>query len=117
MKTIFTTALMILISTNSIVFSADKAKIPTKMKMNEMTPKQRQSMATVHENMAVCLRSEKPMEECRKEMMQSCKEQMGKNGCPMMEKMHNMKHGMMMDKGEDKEEKNEKDEKGEGDKK
>jgi len=112
MKTLFNAALMILISATFTSFAADKAKTPAKMKMAEMTPKQRQSMATAHENMAVCLRSEKPMEECRKEMMQSCTEQMGKSGCPMMEKMHDMKHGMMMDKEEE-----EKEEKGEGPKK
>jgi hypothetical protein len=119
MKTFFTTVLMILISTNFTAFAADNAKTPTKMKMGAVTPTQRQSMATLHENMAVCLRTEKAIEDCRKEMMQSCKEQMGKNGCPMMEKMHGMKHGMkhgmMMDKEEEQEDKEE--EKGETPKK
>lgn len=63
----------------------------------EMTAEQRKQMADMHEKMATCLRSTKPMEECRKEMMSSCKE-MG-DSCPMMGKMHG--HHMMHDKDMD----------------
>ena len=56
-----------------------------------MTPDQRQSMASAHEKMATCLRSEKSFEDCHKEMNQSCREMMGGDGCPMM--------GQMMGKG------------------
>ena len=50
----------------------------------QMTPEQRQKMASMHEKMALCLRSDKPMNECRAEMKSGCKEMMGKEGCPMM---------------------------------
>ena len=44
----------------------------------------REKMATLHEHMAACLRSDKAIAECRSEMMKSCREVMGKDGCPMM---------------------------------
>lgn len=55
-----------------------------KMKMMTMTTEQRQKMATAHEAMAVCLKSERPMSDCHDEMMKGCKDVMGKDGCPMM---------------------------------
>jgi hypothetical protein len=55
-----------------------------KMSMKSMTPEQRLEMASMHEKMAQCLRSDKPMEDCHKEMMKSCEEKMGQGACPMM---------------------------------
>ena len=52
------------------------ARVPTK----EM----REKMAVLHEQMAACLRSEKPITECRTEMMQGCRTSLGAQGCPMM---------------------------------
>ena len=48
------------------------------------SPEVRQQMATVHQKMADCLRSERPFAECRSEMMKSCTEMAGASGCPMM---------------------------------
>jgi hypothetical protein len=45
---------------------------------------QRQKMAGLHESMAACLRSDRPMPECRQEMMKGCKDTMGKDGCSMI---------------------------------
>ena len=101
MKTAITTMMLLLTFAHADAFGADKTKPHHKNKMTNMTPEQRQSMATVHEKMAVCLRSDKPMEDCKKEMMQTCEEMMGKDGCPMMNKMHNME--MMHDKDKGKE--------------
>lgn len=44
----------------------------------------REKMATLHEQMAACLRSEKSLLECRAAMMRSCQEQLGSDGCPMI---------------------------------
>jgi hypothetical protein len=44
----------------------------------------REKMATMHEQMAACLRSVKPIADCRKEAMKYHQELMGKDGCPMM---------------------------------
>lgn len=47
----------------------------------QITPQQRQNMAAIHEKMAACLRSDKPIDECRTEMQENCQEMAG--GCPM----------------------------------
>jgi hypothetical protein len=44
----------------------------------------REKMATMHDKMAACLRSEKAVDTCHAEMMKACKESMGEKGCPMM---------------------------------
>lgn len=46
----------------------------------------REQMAAMHEQAAACLRSEKPIAECRNEMMQSCRKMkmMGGRDCSMM---------------------------------
>lgn len=47
----------------------------------------REQMAAMHEQAAACLRSEKPIAECRDELMQSCrkmKKMMGGHDCAMM---------------------------------
>jgi hypothetical protein len=69
----------------SAVFAADPpAANPT------APPKEvREKMATVHEQMAACLRSDKPLADCHSEMMKNCQDTMGKKDCPMMG------HGMM----------------------
>jgi hypothetical protein len=47
-----------------------------------MTAEQRGKMATAHEKMAACLRSDRSASECRDEMIKACEETMGSN-CPM----------------------------------
>jgi hypothetical protein len=44
----------------------------------------RQKMAAVHQQMADCLRSDRPIAECRTEMMKSCQELVGQSSCPMI---------------------------------
>ena len=58
-----------------------------------LTKEQREKMATIHEQMATCLRSDKPIADCHKDAMKSCQDVMGKDGCPMMDGMGGM-HGM-----------------------
>src|SRR5690349_9511765 len=53
----------------------------------------REKMAAMHEQMATCLRSDKTVAECRKEMMQSCRHTMGSDACPMMGMGPGMGHG------------------------
>jgi hypothetical protein len=50
----------------------------------EPSKEMRAKMASAHERMAACLRSDKSITECRSEMMKSCREVMGEHGCPMM---------------------------------
>jgi len=51
----------------------------------------REQMAQLHEKMATCLRSDKSMEECHKEMAAQCRESMGADKCKGMAE-HAMKH-------------------------
>lgn len=93
MKTMITIMMMFAVLTGATAFAAEKTKTQGKQDM-QMTAEQRQNMAATHEKMANCLRSDKSMEVCRQEMMQSCKDMMGKDRCPMMGHMGKM-HGMM----------------------
>lgn len=73
-----------------IAFGADKddkaAKIDKSSWMN-MSAETRKQMADMHQKMADCMKSNKPISECRTNMMANCP--MMKDGsCPMM--------GMMM---------------------
>jgi len=69
-------------------FAADVSPASSAAPTKEM----REKMATLHEQMATCLRSDKPIADCRSEMRKSCTETMGEAGCPMMDRMH---HHMM----------------------
>jgi hypothetical protein len=76
----------------------DKGTTPTKApqtKAPQMTPEQRGKMADLHEKMAACLRSNRPISECHNDMMKGCQETMGAGGCPMMGGMgpHGPHHG------------------------
>ncbi len=56
-----------------------------------LSKEQREKLATVHEQMAACLRSERTLAECHDQMRQGCRAAMGSAGCPGM--------GMMMGPG------------------
>lgn len=83
-KSIILAAMITMALLSKATFAEDKKKAMA------MTPEQRQSMATAHDKMANCLRSEKTVEDCKKDMMESCEEAMGKDGCYMMGKKGKM---------------------------
>src|SRR5688572_31307964 len=60
-------------------FAADEPATPP-----APSKQMREQMASMHEKMATCLRSDKPFADCRSEMQASCKSMMGEQGCPMM---------------------------------
>jgi hypothetical protein len=90
-RTILITVSLTLVSLAS--YGADASKKPMSMD----TPEMRQKIAGMHQKMADCLRSDKPMATCKSEMMKECHESMGKEGCGMMKDMHG--HGMGKDMG------------------
>ena len=51
----------------------------------------REKMAQMHEKMAACLRSDKSVQDCHRDMMKQCRESMGDEACMMMG------HGMKPD--------------------
>lgn len=58
--------------------------------MKEVTPEMRKKMADSHQMMADCLKSDKPLSECKQEMVKNCP-MMKENGrCAMMGEMDMM---------------------------
>ena len=84
---------VLLIAASGAAFAADA---PTTAPSKEM----REQMATLHEQMAACLRSEKSMSECRTEMMKSCQSTMGSQGCSTAMGMGMGMGGGMMGRGQ-----------------
>jgi len=78
--------------------AASAGDIPAGTQQAAPTKEMRAQMAIVHEQMAACLRSDRPFAECRTEMMKSCQKLMGTQGCPMMGMGEGAKgtHGGMM---------------------
>ena len=72
-----TAALLIALST--AVLAAD-APVATSTPTKAM----RERMATLHDEMAACLRSDKSISECRAEMQRHCQAMMGNVGCTRM---------------------------------
>jgi len=56
----------------------------------------REKMATLHEQMAACLRSDKSIDECRAEMRRSCAQMVGAESCPLMGMGRGPGHARMM---------------------
>src|SRR6516162_7942409 len=80
-----TVTLALILGANA-AFSAE----PASPSHPTMSKERREKMATIHDQMAACLRSEKPVANCHKEAMKSCQDAMGKDWCSMMhEHMHN----------------------------
>ena len=65
-----------------VAFGAD-APAGTSATPSAASKETREQMAALHEKMAACLRSDKPIAECRNEMMKSCRESIGAQACPM----------------------------------
>lgn len=76
-----TTALtgILLIALSSLAFAADAPVAPS-----APTKEMREKMATLHEQMAACLRSDNSIADCRVEMRKHCREMMGSQGCTRM---------------------------------
>lgn len=89
------TVLILSLLATSSLFAATKKS--DKMMPMEMTAEQRVKMATIHENMATCLKSDKNIEVCHSEMKDNCKSMMGEESCHMgkMDKMEKMDHHKM----------------------
>jgi fatty-acid desaturase len=58
--------------------------------MSEPTADMRKKMADMHQMMADCLKSEKPMKECKQEMMKNCPMMKDGKKCPMAAEMDMM---------------------------
>ena len=79
-------SILVAVSMMACVVSASAAET-TKSECPPLTKETREKMAAVHEQIAACLRSDKPVAECRAEMAKSHSELMQASGCPHR-KMH-----------------------------
>jgi len=75
--------------------SAALAADPEAAPPSAPTAETRDQMAAVHQKMAECLRSERPLAECRAEMMKSCHDMKGEGACPRRGPRGGMGPGMM----------------------
>ena len=84
-----------LIATLVLIFGARAALTaePPSQSHPAMSKEQREKMATIHDQIAACLRSDKPVADCHKEAMKSCQDAMGKDWCSMMHE-HSGNHMM-----------------------
>ena len=83
------TATLALILGAGAAISAD----PASQSHPTMSKEQREKMATIHDQIAACLRSDKSVADCHKEAMKSCQDAMGKDWCSMMHE-HSGNHMM-----------------------
>lgn len=94
--TAIASALLIALSSTAFADNAPaaalkRAPVPS---LGASAKETRERMATLHEQMAACLRSDKYISECHSEMLEHCKAMMGNQGCSRM-----MKTGGMMGMG------------------
>src|SRR5689334_21364211 len=76
-----TFVMCVLAAFGNLAIGAETASKPSGTKgPPQLTTEQRQKMADLHDKMAACLRSDRPLSECHQEMMKGCKDVMGKDG-------------------------------------
>ena len=65
-----------------------------------MSPELKKEMADMYQKMADCMKTEKPMDQCQKDIVKDCPVVAKTGHCPLMEGMRPMMKGMpMMPKG------------------
>lgn len=84
--TAIASALLIALSSTAFADNAPpaalkRAPVPS---LDASAKETRERMATLHEQMAACLRSDKSISECHSEMLEHCKAMMGNQGCSRM---------------------------------
>ena len=101
MKSRMSRRFVLAVATSMLWSGAALAAEPAKPAPADPSPEQRHKMAEVHQRMADCLVSTRPMAECLGEMQKSCQETMGKDGCSMMGGDMGMMGGGMHGQGMD----------------
>ena len=95
----FTMAVFLSLIPTNLYAQQDADSMTAPHSMTEPTKEQRTKMADMHEQMAACLKSDMPMADCHKQMMESCP--MAKDGsCSMMGMDMKHHHGMMKPEGQ-----------------
>lgn len=105
-------ALILSLSLPGIVMAQAKSKAPNSQAHAEQSPEMKKNMADMYQKMADCMKTDKSMHDCHKEVMKDCPVAKATGSCPLMDGMKGMmnhgkmKHGKMkdmnMDHSEDK---------------
>lgn len=82
--------LAVILGTVGVALAAD----PPSATPAAPSKEKRAEMALFHEQLAACLRSDKPIAACHEQAMKHHHEMMGDEGCPMMDHHH---HHMMQE--------------------
>jgi hypothetical protein len=85
------TAILALYIPGTAPFAAEQPAATAATAVSAPSRETREAMAAVHEQMAACLRSDKPVEQCHSEMHKACREKVGQEQCPMMMRIHDRK--------------------------
>lgn len=101
-------ALILSLSLMTPVMAQAKNKAPTSQAQTEQSPEMKKNMADMYQKMADCMKSDKSMHDCHKEVMKDCPVAKSTGSCPLMEGMMSdgkIKHGKMKDMNMDHSEK------------
>ena len=100
-------ALILSLSLPTAVMAQAKSKGPTNQAHAEQSPEMKKNMAEMYQKMADCMKTEKSMHDCHKEVMKDCPVAKATGSCPLMDGMKGMmnhgkmKHGKMKEMNKD----------------
>ena len=77
-------ALLFAFSISGIANAQTKAKTPKTSAHSAMSPEMKKDMADMYQKMADCLKTEKSMQVCHKEVMKDCPVAKATGHCPIM---------------------------------
>ena len=77
-------------STGAVSASAADKKAPAKASQQTMTPESKRDMAEMYTKMGECMKTDKSMEQCQKDIMKDCPVMKKSGHCPLMEGMKPM---------------------------
>lgn len=90
--------ILLSLSFTSLANAEGKGKSAHSQAMNMDSPEMKKDMADMYQKMADCMRTDKTMQDCHKEVMKDCPVAKATGHCPIMEgmkPMEGMKHGSM----------------------
>ncbi len=89
-------ALILSLSLSTVVMAQTKNKAATSQMQTEQSPEMKKNMADMYQKMADCMKTDKSMNDCHKEIMKDCPVAKETGSCPLMDGMKGkMNHGKM----------------------
>ncbi len=89
-------ALLLSLSLSTVAMAQVKGKTATTQAQTEQSPEMKKNMADMYQKMADCMKTDKSMDDCHKEIMKDCPVAKETGSCPLMDGMKGkMNHGKM----------------------